>query len=75
MSQTASNGLGYAIGGLGSAAEDSNSVFGLGGVGGSFACGDTASGIAFAVTKNRLTRNFDAAAELRKIVKKALARG
>ncbi len=68
-------GLGYAIGGLGSAAEDSNSVFGVGGVGGSFACGDTASGIAFAVTKNRLIHDFNAAAELRKIVKKALAHG
>ncbi len=75
MSQTASNGLGYAIGGLGAAAEDSNSVFGVGGAGGTFACGDTASGIAFAVTKNRLTPDFNAAAELRKIVKKALARG
>jgi CubicO group peptidase (beta-lactamase class C family) len=67
-------GLGYAIGGLGSAAEDSNSVFGVGGAGGSFACGDTATGIAFAVTKNRLTPDFNAAAELRKIVKQALAR-
>jgi hypothetical protein len=27
-------------------------VFGVGGVGGSFACGDSATGIAFAVTKN-----------------------
>ena len=67
-------GLGYAIGGLGPAAQDSNTVFGVGGVGGSFACGDTATGIAFAVTKNRLTPDFNAAAELRKIVKKALAR-
>ena len=46
-----------------------------GDVGGSFACGDTATGIAFAVTKNRLTPDFSAAAEISQIVKKALGRG
>ena len=65
-------GLGYAIGGLGPVAQDSQTVFGLGGVGGSFACGDTATGIAFAFTKNRLTQDFNAASELSLIVKKAL---
>ena len=65
-------GLGYAIGGLGPAAQDSQTVFGVGGVGGSFACGDTATGIAFAFTKNRLTQDFNAASELSLIVKKAL---
>ena len=65
-------GLGYAIGGLGPAAQDSNTVFGLGGVGGSFACGDTASGIAFAVTKNRLTPDFSAATQLRQLIGKAV---
>ncbi len=65
-------GLGYAIGGLGPTAQDSQTVFGLGGVGGSFACGDTATGIAFAFTKNRLTQDFNAASELSVIVKKAL---
>jgi CubicO group peptidase (beta-lactamase class C family) len=64
-------GLGYAIGGLGSM-EDFPMVFGLGGVGGSFACGDTATGIAFAVTKNRLTSDFSAATELLQLVRKAL---
>jgi CubicO group peptidase (beta-lactamase class C family) len=64
-------GLGYAIGGLGSA-EDFPMVFGLGGVGGSFACGDTATGIAFAVTKNRLTPDFSAATELLQLVRNAL---
>jgi len=68
-------GLGYAIGGLGPAAQDSNTVFGVGGVGGSFASGDTATGIAFAFTKNRLTQDFSAAAELSQIVNKALTRG
>ncbi len=67
--------LGYAIGGLGSAAQDSPTVFGLGGVGGSFACGDTATGIAFAVTKNRLTPDFSAATQLSQMVRKAFSRG
>jgi CubicO group peptidase (beta-lactamase class C family) len=58
--------LGYSIGRPG--AMDSSSVFGIGGVGGSFACGDTASGIAFALTKNRLTQDFNAAAELSQLV-------
>jgi CubicO group peptidase (beta-lactamase class C family) len=65
-------GLGYAIGGLGSP-QDFPTVFGLGGVGGSFACGDTATGIAFAVTKNRLTPDFSAATELLQLVRNALA--
>jgi CubicO group peptidase (beta-lactamase class C family) len=63
-------GLGYSIGGLGPA-QDSKTVFGVGGVGGSFACGDTATGIAFALTKNRLTMDFNTATELSQIVKKA----
>jgi CubicO group peptidase (beta-lactamase class C family) len=65
-------GLGYAIGGLGSG-HSSESVFGVGGSGGSFACGDTASGIAFAVTKNRLTQDFNAATQLGQIVTGALS--
>ena len=40
-------------------------------MGASFACGDTATGIAFAVTKNRLTQDFSAA-ELSQIVNNAL---
>jgi CubicO group peptidase (beta-lactamase class C family) len=61
-------GLGYAIGGLGSSAEQSPTVFGVGGVGGSFACGDSATGIAFAFTKNRLANDFNAATELGQLV-------
>jgi hypothetical protein len=45
----------------------------VGGFGGSFACGDTATGITFAVTKNRLTQDFNAATELSNIVTSALA--
>jgi CubicO group peptidase (beta-lactamase class C family) len=61
--------LGYAIGGLGSSGE---SNFGVGGVGGSFACGDTASGVTFALTKNRLTQDFSAASQTLDLVTKAL---
>lgn len=65
-------GLGYAIGGLGSGSDGAESVFGVGGAGGSFACGDTATGIAFAVTKNRLTPDFSAATQLNQLVTDAL---
>jgi len=65
-------GLGYAIGGLGSGSQGSDSVFGVGGTGGSFACADTASGVAFAVTKNRLTSDFSAATRLSELVTDAL---
>jgi len=64
-------GLGYSIGGLGSGSS-SSSVFGVGGAGGSFACGDTATGIAFAVTKNRITSDFSAATQLSQLVTDAL---
>jgi hypothetical protein len=47
-------------------------VFGVGGAGGSFACGDTATGVAFAVTKNRLTSDFNAATQLNRLVTEAL---
>ena len=64
--------LGFSLGRLGSTAQDSPSVFGVGGYGGSFACGDSATGIAFAVTKNRLTQDFSAATELSNLVSTAL---
>jgi CubicO group peptidase (beta-lactamase class C family) len=62
--------LGYSIGRPG--AMDSGSVFGVGGVGGSFAYGDTSTGVAFAMTKNRLTQDFNAAAQLTQLVTDAL---
>jgi CubicO group peptidase (beta-lactamase class C family) len=64
--------LGFAIGGLGTA-NDSDSVFGVGGAGGSFACGNTATGVAFAITKNRLTSDFKAASQLSQLVTDALS--
>jgi hypothetical protein len=41
--------LGYAIGRPGSSPQDAPTAFGVGGVGGSFAYGDTESGIAFGI--------------------------
>lgn len=68
--------LGYAIGRPGSlsAPQDSTSVFGVGGSGGSFAYGDSANGIAFALTKNRLTQDFNAVAQLSQMVTETLGR-
>ncbi len=64
--------LGFSIGRLGSTAQDSPTAFGVGGAGGSFAYGDTATGIAFAVTKNRLTQDFSAATQLSQLVSKVV---
>src|ERR671910_2251670 len=58
-------GLGYAIG-LPDGSRDT--AFGTGGVGGSFAFGDTASGLAFGLTKNRVSNDFATAARLTQLV-------
>ena len=68
-------GLGYSIGLLGSSAEESPTAFGVGGVGGGFAYGDTSTGIAFALTKNRLTADFSAATEISQMVNTAVSGG
>ena len=60
--------LGYSIGRLGSDARETPTAFGMGGVGGSFAYADTATGVAFALTKNRLTADFSAAQRVSDIV-------
>jgi len=65
--------LGYAIGLLGSTPEQTPTVFGVGGLGGSFAYGDTATGLAFALTKNRLTPDFGLATEVVGIVTEAVS--
>jgi CubicO group peptidase (beta-lactamase class C family) len=57
-------GLGYGIGGPTGDAQGAPTVFGLGGVGGSFACGDTATGVAWAVTKNRVSNDFSTSTRL-----------
>jgi CubicO group peptidase (beta-lactamase class C family) len=66
-------GLGYSIGRIGSAAEDTPTVFGMGGAGGSYAGADTATGVAFAVTKNRLTMDFGTVTQISGIVTAAFS--
>jgi CubicO group peptidase (beta-lactamase class C family) len=66
--------LGYAIGRPGSSPEGAPTAFGVGGAGGSFAYGETASGIAFGLTKNRLTNDFNSATEIVQIVTEATGR-
>ncbi|HZA82056.1 MAG TPA: serine hydrolase, partial [Actinomycetes bacterium] len=58
-------GLGYGIGGPGGDPQEAPTVFG---VGGSFACGDTATGIAWAVTKNRISNDFATAIQLGQVI-------
>jgi CubicO group peptidase (beta-lactamase class C family) len=65
--------LGYAVGGIGPQLQDAQTVFGMGGAGGTFASADRATGTAFALNKNRLTADFDAAAQVAGIVAKAVA--
>jgi CubicO group peptidase (beta-lactamase class C family) len=65
-------GLGFSIGLPGSSGQETPSAFGVGGVGGSFAYGDTATGIAFALTKNRLTPDFTAANQISQIVNEVM---
>ena len=48
-------------------------MFGLGGVGGSFACGDTATGVAWAVTKNRVSNDFATSTQLGELISAARA--
>jgi len=66
-------GLGYSIGQFMSNAHETQHVFGVGGVGGSHAYADTATGTTFALTKNRLTPSFDTAEQVAGIVTKAIA--
>jgi CubicO group peptidase (beta-lactamase class C family) len=61
-------GLGFGIGGPDPAAAPTRTVFGVGGVGGSYACGDTATGVAWAVTKNRISSDFSTAARLSQLL-------
>jgi CubicO group peptidase (beta-lactamase class C family) len=75
MGNQAKWALGYAIGGLGADPQESPSTLGFGGVGGSFAYADIATGTTFALTKNRLTPDFGAAQHVAGIVTKAVAEG
>ena len=66
-------GLGYSIGQFMSNAHETRTVFGVGGVGGSHAYADGATGTTFALTKNRLTPSFDTAEKVAGIVTRAVA--
>ena len=60
--------LGYSVGRLGEDPKEGRSVLGVGGAGGSFACADIATGVTWALTKNRLTAGFEAAEQISGIV-------
>ncbi|HZC13178.1 MAG TPA: serine hydrolase domain-containing protein [Thermoleophilaceae bacterium] len=66
-------GLGYVIGQFMSNAHETQHVFGVGGIGGSHAYADTATGTTFALTKNWLTPNFETAEQVAGIVTNAVA--
>jgi CubicO group peptidase (beta-lactamase class C family) len=66
-------GLGYSIGQFMSNAQETQSIFGVGGIGGSHAYADRATGITFALTKNRLAPTFETAEQVAGIVTKAVA--
>ena len=68
-------GLGYSIGQFLSNAHETQHVFGVGGVGGSHAYADTATGTTFALTKNRLVPSFDTAEQIAGVVTRAVAEG
>ena len=65
--------LGYSVGRPGTDPQETPTVFGIGGVGGSYAYADTATGTTFALTKNRLTPSFDTAERVDSIVTNAAA--
>lgn len=49
-------------------AAHSETAFGVGGVGGSFAYADAATGIAFGLTKNRIAQDFNTATEIIRLI-------
>lgn len=61
-------GLGYSIGLPGSTAAESPTAFGMGGAGGSMAYGDSATGVAFGLTKNRLSNDFSTVTRISQLV-------
>ena len=64
--------LGYAVGSIDTTSQETPTVLGVGGVGGSYACADTETGVAWALTKNRLTADFDAAQQIGSIVTRSV---
>ena len=68
-------GLGYSLGLPGSSAQETPTAFGIGGVGGSFAYGDRSSGVAFGLTKNRISNDFNTAVGTIQLVNELLGVG
>jgi CubicO group peptidase (beta-lactamase class C family) len=68
-------GLGYSIGLLGSTAQETPTVFGIGGAGGSMAYADSATGVAVGITKNRLSLDFTTSTNLARLITRAVADG
>ncbi|MCA1704145.1 MAG: serine hydrolase, partial [Actinobacteria bacterium] len=64
---------GYPLARPGTGSQEIPTAFGYGGVGGSYAYVDTATGVAFALTKNRLAADFAAAGQIDEIVTKVVA--
>jgi CubicO group peptidase (beta-lactamase class C family) len=67
--------LGYSLGRLADDLQETSTAIAFGGVGGSFAYADTATGTTFALTKNRLTPDFGVAEQIDGIVTKAVTEG
>jgi CubicO group peptidase (beta-lactamase class C family) len=65
--------LGYAVGRPGADPQDTSTVFGMAGAGGSYAYADTETGVAFALTKNRLTPDMRAVELISGIVTEPVA--
>ena len=66
--------LGFPIGRIGAPPEERSAAFGWSGGGGSYAYADPANGIAFALTKTRITPDLDAASSVAGIVIEELDR-
>ncbi len=66
-------GLGYSIGQFMSNAQETQHVFGVGGIGGSYAYADKATGTTFALMKNWLTADFGTVEQVGGIVTRAVA--
>ncbi|WP_228282634.1 serine hydrolase [Rubrobacter tropicus] len=75
MGNPVSWALGYALGRPGGDPEGPSTSFGMGGVGGSYAYADPEIGVAFALTKNRLTPDFGAAERVARLVADAIGEG
>jgi CubicO group peptidase (beta-lactamase class C family) len=64
--------LGFALGRLGAEPGTDRGVFGMGGAGGTFGYADTATGVAFALTKNLQTMDFETSERISRLVTEAV---